>query len=319
MSINGVCVQEKYQRNEKSMSMFLCDPSVEGVYETQVPLLFRAITELGCVSQLSREAQAQSGISQQKQYKLQDLTFIHVNTHPYLDPQAGSNFKQIFLYTVTDKSRNSGLGVVALFIVDSPFTSSSGVLSARAFVWLSNGNSSLLDNKPPLQRLYRRFQPDESIGSVKFVTTYVSSMIDGFKSCNDRLTTYNREKRGPTIVIAQGSSDSRQWRRQLPSLQDYPIAIIPGNSLDELFPAIGWQMFISERLVQRYLYFPNWFADRLRSSRSCHIPVCNLGADSITTMADVTFARVLHQGRHLSWASECSGPDIGGVDSDTTE
>lgn len=302
------------------MSLFLCDPSVEGVYETQVPLLFRAIAELGCVAQLSREAQAQfNGTSQQRQYKLQDLNFIHTNQHPYLDPQSGLVYRQIFVYAVTDKSRSSGLGAVALFIIDSSANDSSACYSSKAFVWLSNNGSTILDNKPPLQRLYRRFQPDESLATVKFTSNYVTNMSEAYKLCHERLITYNREKHGPTIVIAQGFSDSRTWRRLIPSLHDYPLAIIPCNSLDELFPAIGWQMFISERLIQRYLYFPKWFADRLQSSRSSHIPVCNLGADSIITMTDVLYARVLHQGRHLLWASDNNVPDIGGIDSDNVE
>ena len=33
----------------------LSSPNVEGVYETQVPLLFRALTRLGCVCRVARE------------------------------------------------------------------------------------------------------------------------------------------------------------------------------------------------------------------------------------------------------------------------
>jgi DNA polymerase epsilon subunit 1 len=315
--------QGKYQRSAKSMSFFLSDPAVEGVYETQVPLLLRIILHAGCVSQLSRDAQQNSLGTQQRAYKLQDLSFVHVNAHSYLDRhnngKQGAIFKQIFVYHAVDKGRNSGRGAVALFIVDS-HPQQEAPLSAVAYVWLSTGsNNQLLDNKPPFQRLYRRFQPDEAAASVKFSTTYTNSMSDALKACNERLTAYSRERHGPTIVVAQGGTDNRHWRRMLPALQDYPSAVLAGNTLDELFPALGWQMFIAERIVQRYLIFPRWFADRLHCARYSHVPVCNLGVDAITTMIDVSYARVLQQGRHLLWASETRVPDVGGEVADNAE
>lgn len=302
------------------MSLFLSDPGVEGIYEAQVPLLLRVMLHAGCVSQLSRDAQ-QHGLGQ-KYYKLQDLSFVHVNAHSYLDrysSKPGAHFKQIFVYYATDKGRNSGRGAVAIFIVENSYQEDAP-LSAVSYVWLSTGTSNqLIDNRPPFQRLYRRFQPDENAATVKFSTSYTNNMADALKYCNERLIAHSRERHGPTIVIAQGSTDNRQWRRMLPALQDYPLAVLAGNTLDELFPALGWQMFIAERIVQRYLIFPRWFADRIHCARYSHVPVCNLGVDAITTMIDVSYARVLQQGRHLLWATETRVPDVGGEVADNAE
>lgn len=33
-----------------------------------------------------------------------------------------------------------------------------------------------------------------------------------------------------------------QWRFKIPMLQDFPLATIPANSLDEMLPAVGWQV-----------------------------------------------------------------------------
>ena len=66
-------------------------------------------------------------------------------------------------------------------------------------------------------------------------------------------------------------------------------------------------------MIQRLLLFPNWFTDRLNSSRLLllliivimiiiivvivvivrysHIPIGNLGSDVLTTVIDVMFAR----------------------------
>jgi DNA polymerase epsilon subunit 1 len=75
-------------------------------------------------------------------------------------------------------------------------------------------------------------------------------------------------------------------------------------------------MFVSERMVQRFLIFPRWFADRLECARYAHVPLCNLGSDALTTIIDVLFARQLQHNRHLLWASEGPLPDIGGAEAD---
>jgi hypothetical protein len=88
---------------------------------------------------------------------------------------------------------------------------------------------------------------------------------------------------------------------------------MPGNTLDEAFPAVGWTLFAGERLIQRYLIYPRWFHDRLVCARYASIPLCNLQTDALTTMLDVTFGRQLQQGRHLLWIQEGSKyPDLGG-------
>jgi hypothetical protein len=100
-------------------------------------------------------------------------------------------------------------------------------------------------------------------------------------------------------------------------LQDFPLATVPANSLDELLPAVGWQVFVTERMIQRFLIFPRWFDNRLKSSRHAHIPVCNLGNDALTTIIDVALARQLMHNRHVLWAtSRRNTPDLGGSEKD---
>ena len=45
--------EKKFLRNEKTLSLFLSDPQVEGVYETKTPLWLRGVLQMGCVSQAS--------------------------------------------------------------------------------------------------------------------------------------------------------------------------------------------------------------------------------------------------------------------------
>jgi len=333
---------------------------VEGVYESQVPLWLRGILGMGCVSTVNSRA----AYTNNRYYKLQDIDLVHTQSHPYLT-QHTAHYRRIYIYYAADRTRVSGdVGIVALFQMESsnyeqvqlettllqqrlesiPHNSGHVAsdlqavpLSGKAFVWLVSRGANL--EKAPFKRIYRKFQPSES-ADVKFVQNYVTTLAQAWASCNERLTLYQRERHGPTIVIVQGGAgtdtsspptatnntsakvsntpstsgvgmDARQWRHVLPSLHDYPLAVMPANSLDSLFPAIGWQLFCAERMVQRFLIFPRWFEDRLTAARYAHIPLCNLGTDALTTMIDVTFSRQLLHNRHVLWCSEGTGPDLG--------
>ena len=312
--------EKKFVENEKAISLFLSDPSIEGVYESQVPLWFRATVRLGCLARVSRKASNKNG----KAYHLTDLDFISTVGQPYL-ALGSAVFRKIYIYHTIDRSSSSGLGVVAMFVVEGNTEdeerrkSEEGSLyhKSKAYVWLANGSGSQ-ESKPPLHRIFRRHEPDER-AEVKFITSMTTSVEDALRLCQERLGAYQRERRGPTIVVVQGScgSEHRSWRRAIPILQEFPIAAMPPNSTDDKYPApIYWQNFVAERLVQRYRHFNDWLEDRLHSARFAHVPVANLGIDAITTMTDVLVARRLESGRHLLWASENQLPDLGGAEQD---
>ena len=49
-----VMSEEQYQKHAREIKTEHEDPLVEGLYETQVPLLFRALLEIGCVASVNR-------------------------------------------------------------------------------------------------------------------------------------------------------------------------------------------------------------------------------------------------------------------------
>lgn len=318
--------EKKYLRYEKSVTQFMCDPEVEGVYETGTPLWFRAVMSLGCLAQVNNHS---STDARNNVFKLHDLDMISTSNHTYLQNMSnsapGNNagvFKTIYLFSAFDKSRSSGLGAIGMFIIENNFDETmyqdqqQNLMSGKAFLWLISGRNGL-DSKPPLQRLYRKFQSNEE-GSIKFSTKSVTTVAEAYQACGESLSAYIRQRHGPTVVVAQGAYDAKTWRRFVPVLQEFPLATVPANSSDEMFPAVGWQTFVGERMIQRFLIFPRWMNDRLLCARHSNIPFCNLDQDAPTTMTDVLFARQLHHNRHLLWASERLHPDLGGSETDET-
>lgn len=45
---------------------------------------------------------------------------------------------------------------------------------------------------------------------------------------------------------------AQELRRRLPTLSELPVTHIPGNAEDERYPALGWQAFAAQRMVQRW-------------------------------------------------------------------
>ena len=182
-----------------------------------------------------------------RSFKLQDLELVNSTSHPYLEPSVAV-FKRIFIYCAVDrtnrpKQRTGGaLGILAVFFIESSNQTEAELmktiaqnieglsnndnaengqegtqtdpdfpLSGKGHVWLINGygGNGSFDIKPPFQKLYRKFQPDLT-AEMKFVPNYVSSTEEAMKQANERLLAYQRDRNGPTIVVAQGPFDSKQ-------------------------------------------------------------------------------------------------------------
>jgi hypothetical protein len=195
-SLYEILIAEKnFVRNGKQLASFLSDPEVEGLYESLTPLWFRAVLKMGCVARPALSSQASQVTSKgERVFKLEDLDFVNIIAHPYLQPSVAV-YRRMYLFCSVDKSRNSGLAALGLFIVDgstgdgyvapkkrgsgsaktvslnndhnpygdqptdTPASKAVKPLSGRAFIWLVNGNKNSIDSRPPFQRIYRNFQP----------------------------------------------------------------------------------------------------------------------------------------------------------------
>lgn len=203
--------EQKYIRNEKALGWFLSDPQVEGVYESKTPIWFRAVTRLSCVTNVANAGHLddRDGLTAATAFQLKDLKFVNVGAHKYLEPDVAA-YRQIFLYYTTDMRRHN-VGIVGLFVVNESSAVSSvdletgegtPIFTAKAYVWISQPRGTMTE-RPPLQRIFRQFCPSEQ-STCKFTTSIVLSMVDAWKACNEVLAGYVRERKGPTLVVAQG-------------------------------------------------------------------------------------------------------------------
>lgn len=303
--------EHKWVANDASMANFMSDPACEGTYESQVPLWLRGVLTLGCVARVNKAAGA--GAPTNKAYKLSDLELVSSVAHPYLTEQT-SQYRRIFLYMCQNQVQSRKQAAVGLFIVDNKNEEETNetLMSGRSYVWIVE--TGMTYNRPSMQRLYRKFQPDER-ADVNFTTLFVPTLAEAMQGASERLDSYLRERNGPTVVVAQGALTPRLWRKNCPALREMPLLAMAANTQDSEFPFF-WQSYVAQRMIQRFLIFPRWFNDRLQSARFAGIPLCNLGTDAPTAIIDVAFSRQLQHNRHLLWASSDPLPDIGGSESD---
>ena len=87
-----------YNAHASDLVADLSTPDVEGIYETQVPLDFRALVDLGCLCIVDKAKARQLAASASNDTDTFDLGWLQFKTlaqHPYLAP---NSFKTLYFY-----------------------------------------------------------------------------------------------------------------------------------------------------------------------------------------------------------------------------
>jgi DNA polymerase epsilon subunit 1 len=312
-----VLEETKYQRNPKELSNFLTHPDFEGVYERHTPLLFRVLVRLGCVARVSNSAslarrRAKAGSEERERpYNLDEMEFLTTATNNYLDEnESKNNIKRIYLY----HSRVGDRGVVGFFFIGQRVGEEGENYLAESCVWVvdkgkkKNGEENQM--LPKLNATFKRFAPKESKCAFQKLRTAIS-VDECLQEASEYLAKHREIMTGPAIVLAESPLDLNHLTSTMQGLHDLPVILIRANENDSKFPALNWQQYGVERMMQRYLLSHAYFFDRLQCAQYSHIPVGNMSFDFACDMADVFMARMLRANKHLYWASKSPKPDVG--------
>lgn len=256
-------------------------------------------------------------------FQLSTLDSVTSSTHPYLHSTT-AQYRLLYVYMSQSSRRQGILGFFTIkgdsrdFEPDRPDSDPPpGPLQASAVVWLANPYSRA-EARPPLKRIFSQYAA-QTDASCDFRSSYVLGMTDALGQLNAALAEYQQGRHGPTVIIVESATALPLLRRQVPLLNDLPVVMMPSNADDSRYPALGWQSFSAQRMVQRFLLMPGWLQNRLLAARYAHLPLGNIGHDSPRMMADVFFSRLLKHNRHVLWASESSKPDLGGAEGDEND
>ncbi|XP_037367272.1 DNA polymerase epsilon catalytic subunit A [Talpa occidentalis] len=297
--------EDLYQEHVNEISAELAAPDVEGVYETQVPLLFRALVQLGCVCVVNKQLVRQLSDREAETFSLEHLEMRSLAQFSYLEP---GSIRHIYLYHHAQGPR-ALFGVfvpsqrrASVFVLDTVRSNQmpglGALYAAEHGLLLEKVGPELLP--PPRHTFEVRAETDLKT---------ICRAIQRF------LLAYKEERRGPTLVAVQSSWVLRRLTGEVPILEEFPL--VPLRVADKIsYGVLDWQRHGARRMIRHYLNLDTCLSQAFEMSRYFHIPVGNLPEDISTFGSDLFFARHLQRHNHLLWLSPTSRPDLGGKEAD---
>lgn len=302
-----------FREHSSELVADLSSPDVEGIYETQVPLDFRAIIKLGCVCKVHRNvAKALCGRDIES-FNLDQLEFKSLAGNSYLE---AANLKQIFFYHAQLENRAvfvlfmAALQKASVFILN---TVKSNQMPNLSNLYTTERNSRIME----MEEQGEAYTPP-GVTSYSFDVRVETNSNMLYRDIQRVLTSYRDEKKGPTMIVMNTQSDQAHLKSKISALDDFPIVEMPPVETDTSeFTALDWQRQLAKKFIQAYLGVTGWFENQLDNARYFHIPVGNIPATDPTLFAsDVFYSRHLQKHNHLLWMSPTGRPDLGGKEED---
>ncbi|RMC06098.1 hypothetical protein DUI87_17643 [Hirundo rustica rustica] len=297
--------EDMYQEHINEINADLSAPDIEGVYETQVPLLFRALTHLGCVCMVSRQLVQHLAGREAETFNIEHLEMRSLAQFTYLEP---GSIRHIYLY----HSSQGGKALLGLFIPSQR--------KAAVFV-LDKVRSNQMPNLTTLFSVERMallekvgkelLPPDKHTFEVRAETDPKAI----YRGVQRLLLGYKDERRGPTLVAVQSNWDLKLLVSGIPIMEEFPL--VPIRLVDDIsYSVLDWQRHAARRMIRHYLNLDTCLSQAFEMSRYYHIPIGNLPDDISTFGSDLFFSRHLRRHNHLLWLSPTARPDLGGKEAD---
>lgn len=209
--------------NQKELSTYFTQPDVEGVYETQVPLEWRAVVELGCVCVVSPKVAKARALTRSDAYTLDDFDFKTTAEFEYLRP--GSFHRIFFYHSQTGQRHTFGVffstsNMVHVIIVDPGRNEPLGNLKKywrEIYAMRVANNATLRSDEHTL--------PSEAL---EFNIRSLSSLRAAGRPLQQLLLGYMEEKHGPTSLVVQ--SPLHNLSSLIPCINEMPVIRAPVNS-----------------------------------------------------------------------------------------
>ncbi|KAJ6622010.1 DNA polymerase epsilon catalytic subunit 1 [Pseudolycoriella hygida] len=305
-----------FRDNRLGMLADLATPDIEGIYETQMSLEFRALMDLGCICSVQRsEAKRLASMASKdiEAFSIDQLQFQTQSSQPYL--KDGGNLKRIFLYqhtSTTNKRELWGLFMPPIkksiiIVLDTVRTNQMPTMrsfyAAERTAAINNQQSQVTEeNVPPEDMSFEIFMEVDA----KQIYRHIQRM----------LTHYKDEKKGPTLLCLQSSVRQSKLNSSMPIMSDFPQASIHISDDASLLSGLEWQRSGARAMIRHFLNLNTVIDLMLEQCRYFHLPIGNMPVDTVLFGADLFFARYLQKHNFVLWASPTGRPDLGGREAD---
>uniref|UniRef100_A0A4W3JDP1 DNA polymerase epsilon catalytic subunit n=1 Tax=Callorhinchus milii TaxID=7868 RepID=A0A4W3JDP1_CALMI len=297
--------EDMYQEHINEINADLSAPDIEGVYETQVPLLYRALVQLGCVCMVSRQLSRHLIGREKDTFDLEQLEMRSLAQFSYLEP---GSVRHIYLY-------HNAQGNKALFGL---FIPSQRKASVFVLDTVRSNQMPNLTNLYTAERTAMLEKLDEELLPPDKHTFEVQAEKDPkqiYRAIQRLLLNYKDERRGPTLIAIQSKWDLKRLVNGMLVLDDFPL--VPVHVVDDInYSVLDWQRQGVRRMIRHYLSLDSVLSKAFEMARYYHIPIGNLPDDISIFGSDLFFSRHLRRHNHLLWLSPTSRPDLGGKEAD---
>ncbi|KIW33109.1 uncharacterized protein PV07_04601 [Cladophialophora immunda] len=300
--------EETYLREAESVSLLCNHPSVEGVYERQLPLFMRALLKLGNMCSFDERQKGVLGKGLEQGFDLASLVRSDAQS-TYLDEPASLGY--IYLYHVAAGDRN----VFALF---------STTKSEAHIIVMSRSRDSQMPNADKIYtEQYRQKVQDEAMvqaifdyqPSINFKISQVTTKRKAHLELADILKKWRSDETKPTIILLQTTAH-KSFVHDVRSIRDYPVIFLPAEQSDIDLPSLAWRGHAIKQLISHYFNVSGWLVHLIELARYGDVPLCNLERDDPRFLIDLAYARRLKRSNIVLWWSDQARPDHGGHERD---
>jgi len=327
--------EHDFVEQSKQIGMFLTHPDIEGVYETNVPLLFRTISHLGCSAAVSRHTKMANSHSTMG-FALDELEFRSTAQQRYLEQSkfdmitgigddegkvARESIKYMFMYHSTANNSNTNNDVRSIFaFIYQRKHQPLDQFYARIIAVNPNKRHklSLPDLQSYAQQIVSQFELEHH-GDLKLTIkeSAVKTIAKAYGECNHFLDEYNLMLNGPTILLVQTAEKAQDLYHKLSAVRDhFPMIEFFYDQKDNRYPALQWYPFATQKMIMNWMAVPTLLEQKKGFARYSHIPIGNMPHDVWSYTSDVFFSRLLADQKHLWWISDGCRPDLGGLEED---
>lgn len=303
--------EEVFFEEAEKFSILFNHPSVEGIYEAQVPLNVRAVLRLGNVCSIDEQQHAVLGNGLEHGF---DLAGLKRPGKPptYLE---SSPLAYIYISHITAGDRQ----IFGIFSTTGDY--------AHVII-LQKGRESGQD-LPNVTKIYSEMltkRIEEASDTkwndcftypekVSFKITQVTTRRKAHLEIGDVVKKMRKDQMRPLMMVIQ-SSQCNSLVHDVPILGEFPVLPLKYDAGDSSLPPLGWQSVVAKRLVGHYLGLGSWILHLTALARYGDVPLCNLERDDPRFLIDVAYARRLQANGVVLWWSSGARPDHGGYERD---
>lgn len=303
--------EDIYFNEAEKFSLLFNHPSVEGVYEKQVPLNIRAVLKLGNMCTIDEKQHAVLGKGLEQGFDLHGLK-RPAKARTYLESVP---LAYIYISHITAGERQ----IFGIF----------STTSDQAHVVILQKSRDNGQDLPNVTKIYTDMYSKQSKEAaetnwqdcfkyqerINFKITQVTTRRKAHLEIGDIVKKMRKDESRPQMMVIQ-SSQRNLLVHDVPILGEFPILPLRYDATDSSLPPLGWQAVVARRLVGHYLGLGSWVLHLTALARYGDLPLCNLERDDPRFLIDVAYARRLQANGVVLWWSPGPRPDHAGYEKD---